>query len=197
MSPSGPCLELRDKFLQLTTSGSLEHLDFAPDQAGWQVASRGLSSGGNSSGSQAVEAAIWVWTIVPPKPTVPRPAPGLNAGVGALCFPGAAALARDTRGPTTFLKHSNNFLLFTISLKVSNCQLSTKSCGNNMAYESYHDLWVRNRRAPQKIQHVPKNQMFSVIHKSFSLLKNTSNTMKKVHIGKLIWIRIFICQMVG
>ena len=151
MSPSGPCLELRDKFLQLTTSGSLEHLDFAPDQAGWQVAGRRLSSGGNEW-----KPSRRSWTIVPPKPTVPRPAPGLNAGVGALCFPGAAALARDTRGPTTFLKHSNNFLLFTISLKVSNCQLSTKSCGNNMAYESYHDLWVRNRRAPQKIQDVPQ-----------------------------------------
>ena len=125
MSPSGPCLELRDKFLQLTTSGSLEHLDFAPDQAGWQVAGRGLSSGGNSSGSQAVEAAIWVQrTIVPPKPTVPRPAPGLNAGVGALCFPGAAALARDTRGPTIFVKYSTNFLFFTICVKM----YSTVTC---------------------------------------------------------------------
>ena len=39
-------------------------------------------------------------TIVPPKPTV-RPS-GLNVRrrVGALRFPGAAALARDTEGPT-------------------------------------------------------------------------------------------------
>ena len=81
-----------------------------------QVASGGLSSGGKES-SQAVEV---VRTIVPPKPTV-RPS-GLNArtivrnDVGALGFPGAAALARDTWGPETIdQKWSKNyFFLYSV-----------------------------------------------------------------------------------
>ena len=65
--PSPPCLEERDKFAQLTTSVSLEHLDFAPDPSGKWLG--GLSSGGKES-SQAVE--VVQRTIVPPKPTVVR-----------------------------------------------------------------------------------------------------------------------------
>ena len=110
--------------VQLTTSVSLEHLDFAPDPSGKWRALKWREGVKPSRRSRADNR---------PAQTNRRPpsAPGLNGRWRAL-LPGRRSLGQGHQGPHNILEIVfTNFVLFSIfSKKVSyETQMSTKSCG--------------------------------------------------------------------
>ena len=131
----------RDKFAQLTTSVSSEHLDFAPDPSGKWRALKWREGVKPSRRSRAADNR--------PAQTNRRPPPGLNGRWRAL-LPGRRSLGQGHEGPHNILHISfTTFVFLFISLErysmQHKCQPSHVS----------NDLWVRGKKGPARNQGGP------------------------------------------
>ena len=139
--PSPPCLKQRDKFAQLTTSISSEHLDFAPDPSGKWRALKWREGVKPSRRSRAADNR--------PAQTNRRPPPGLNGRWRAL-LPGRRSLGQGHEGPHNILHISfTTFVFLFISLERYSMQHKCQP-----SHVSY-DLWVRGKKGPARNQGGP------------------------------------------
>ena len=174
LPPSPPCLEQRDKFAQLTTSVSLEHLDFAPDPSGKWRALKWREGVKPSRRSRAADNR--------PAQTNRRPPPGLNGRWRAL-LPGRRSLGQGHEGPHNILHISfTTFVFLFISLERYSMQHKCQPI--HVAF----DLWVRGKEGPRKkSKRSPQIKCFWL-----SLKSRKSHQTQCKRLCKILWIRISI-----